>query len=83
MSVQFKFKDKVAEDRRLEIVDALGRAGFAAQSLFPGQKRPKLAAIFTVPKASAGDVKALRVALTEYGHDIEYVEAAPDRSIKA
>ena len=82
MSVQFKFKDKVGHDRRLEIVDALGRAGFAAQSLFPGQKRPKLAAIFTVPKADARDVKALRAALTDYGHEIEYVEAAPERTIK-
>jgi hypothetical protein len=82
MSVQFKFRDEVSHDRRLEIVDALGRAGFAAQSLFPGQKRPKLAAIFTVPKANANDVKALRAALNRYGHDIEYVEAAPDRSTK-
>jgi hypothetical protein len=82
MSVQFKFKDGVAEDRRREIVDALGRAGFDAKSLFPGQKRPKLAAIFTVPKAGSGDLDALQSALSDYDRDIEYVELAPQRSLK-
>jgi predicted ribosome quality control (RQC) complex YloA/Tae2 family protein len=83
MSVQFKFSDTVDDDRRLEIIEALKRAGFAARSLFPGQKRPKLASIFTVAKANAKDIKALRAALTDYGREIEYVEASPDRSLKA
>jgi hypothetical protein len=82
MSVQFKFKESVSEDRRREIVDALDRAGFAARSLFPGQKRPRLASIFTVTGAGAGDLKAFRSALTDYDHDIEYVEAAPERKLK-
>ena len=79
MSVQFKFKDGVTEDRRQEIVAALGRAGFEAKSLFPGQKRAKLAAIFTVTKA---DARGLEAALSDYRRDIEYVEAAPERSLK-
>jgi hypothetical protein len=83
MSVQFKFSDTVDDDRRLEIIEALKRAGFAARSLFPGQKRPRLAAIFTVAKAGSKDIKALRAALAGYGRDIEYVEASPDRSLKA
>jgi hypothetical protein len=82
MSVQFKFGDSVGHDRRLEIIEALGRAGFAAQSLFPGQKRPKLASIYTVPNVGAKDVKALQAALTDCGHDIEYVEASPERNLK-
>jgi hypothetical protein len=82
MPVQFKFRDNVGEDRRREIIDALGRAGFAARSLFPDQKRPKLAAIFTVPQAQAEDIKAMNSALAEYDRDIEYVEAAPTRSLK-
>jgi hypothetical protein len=80
MSVQFKFKDSVGEDRRREIVDALGRAGFHARNLFPGQTRPKLSAIFTV--ADAKDAKAVSSALTAYDRDIEYVEAAPSRRLK-
>jgi hypothetical protein len=82
MSVQFKFKDSVSDDRRREIVDALGRAGFAARSLFPNQKRPQLASIFTLSEAEAEDLQALRSALTGYDRDIEYVEAAPARSLK-
>ena len=83
MSIQFKFSDSVDLDRRREIIDTLQRAGFAAQSLFPGQKRPKLASIFTVAEADAKDVKALKAALTDFGHEIEYVEASPGRSLKA
>jgi hypothetical protein len=83
MSVQFKVKDSVGDDKRREILDALGRVGFAAQSLFPGQKRPRLASIFTVSKADAKDVKALRTALADYSHEIEYIEAAPERGTKA
>jgi hypothetical protein len=83
MSVQFKFGDHVSHDKRLEIIETLGRAGFAAKSLFPDQKRPKLASIFTVAKAGAKDVKALRAALSDFGRDIEYVEASPDRDLKA
>jgi hypothetical protein len=82
MSVQFKFKDTVGEDRRRQIIDALERAGFPAHSLFPDQKRPKLAAIFTVSKAAAADLNAINTALTNYDRDIEYIEAAPRRSPK-
>lgn len=83
MSVQFKFSDTVDDERRLEIIKALEHAGFAARSLFPGQKRPRLASIFTVAKAGARNTRALRAALTGYGDEIEYVEAAPDRKPKA
>jgi hypothetical protein len=83
MSVQFKFSEKVSDDRRLEIIEALRRAGFAAHSLFPGQKRPKLASIFTVANAAAKDVKTLEAMLAGFGPDIEYVEAAPQRSPKS
>ena len=83
MSIQFKFSDSVDHDRRQEIIEALQRAGFPAQSLFPGQERPKLASIFTVPKADAKDIKILKAALTDFGHEIEYVEASPGRSLKA
>jgi len=79
MSVQFKFKDTVGEERRREIVDALDRAGFRARSLFPGQKRPQLASIFTVSEADAKDLKAVSSALNKFDRDIEYVEAAPTR----
>ncbi len=82
MSVQIKFKDTVGEARRREIVDALGRAGFEARSLFPGQKRPNLAAVFTVAGADAKDVEAMQTALTKYARDIEYVEGAPTRRLK-
>jgi hypothetical protein len=80
MSVQFKFKDAVGEDRRREIVDALERAGFHVRSLFPGQKRPRLAAIFTI--AGAKDAKAVSSALTKYDREIEYIETAPKRELK-
>jgi len=82
MSTQFKFSDSVDDDRRREIIEALGRAGFSARSLYPGQKRPKLAAIFTVAGTKAADVRALRAALTRYRREIEYVEDAPARSLK-
>ena len=82
MSLQFKFRDDVDEDRRREIVDVLDRAGFAARSLFPDQKRPKLAAIFTIPDAKDEDVTSLNLALQQYGSDIDYVEASPNRTIK-
>jgi hypothetical protein len=81
MSVQFKFKDSVAEDRRREIIDVLGRAGYPARSLYPGQQRPRLASIFTVSQAD--DAKALQAALTGYKQDIEYVEASPKRKLKS
>ena len=80
MSVQFKFHDRVDERRRRKIIKELGEAGFAAKSLFPGQKRPSLAAIFTVARA---DAKGLRAALGDYGDDIEYVESSPSRDLKA
>jgi hypothetical protein len=83
MSVQFKFSEKVSDDRRLEIIEALRHAGFAAHSLFPGQKRPKLASIFTVANAGARDAKTLEAMLADFGSDIEYVEASPARGPKS
>jgi hypothetical protein len=82
MSVQFKFRESVGEDRRREIIDALGRAGYAARSLFPNQKRAALSSIFTLKEAQAQDLKTLRNTLRGYGPDIEYVEAAPQRTLK-
>jgi hypothetical protein len=82
MPIQFKFRDSVDDERRREIVDVLGRAGFSAQSLFPGQKRPQLASIFTVTNANANDLKTLQAALTDYGREIEYVETAPERKLR-
>ena len=82
MSVQLKFKDSVDEKRRDEVVAALGRAGFSAKSLFPSQKRPQLASIFTLSEAGAADLAVLHDALTGFHSDIEYVEASPRRSIK-
>lgn len=79
MSVQFKVRENLGEERRLEIVAALARAGFSARHLFPDQKRASLAAIFTVGEVEAGDVGAIRKALADFGDDVEYVEAAPDR----
>jgi len=61
------------------IIKSLGDAGYAAESLFPGQKRQNLAAIFTV---AAADVKSVRAALGDFGDDIEYVEASPGRNLK-
>jgi hypothetical protein len=83
MSVQFKFSEKVSDDRRLEIIEALRGAGFSAHSLFPGQKRPKLASIFTVANAGARNVKTLEAMLAGFGPDIEYVEASPERGPKS
>jgi hypothetical protein len=82
MSVQFKFSEKISDDRRLEIIEALRRAGFSAHSLFPGQKRPKLASIFSVADAGARNVKTLETVLARFGTDIEYVEASPSRGPK-
>jgi len=79
MSVQFKFHDHVDQRRRRMIIKSLGDAGYAAESLFPGQKRQNLAAIFTV---AAADVKSVRAALGDFGDDIEYVEASPGRNLK-
>jgi hypothetical protein len=82
MSVQFKFKESVSDERRCEIVDALERAGFEASRLFPDQKRPGLASIFTVSEADASDIEAMKTVFAGYRRDIEYVEAAPERHIK-
>ena len=83
MSVQFKFSEKISDDRRLEIIQTLRRAGFSARGLFPGQKRPKLASIFTVADAGAKNVKTLETMLARFGADIEYVEASPARGPKS
>lgn len=80
MSVQFKFREDVAADRRQEIVDALDSAGFSARSLFPGQKRARLASIFTIQDVES--VAPVRRLLANYGSDIEYLEAAPTRTLK-
>ena len=80
MSVQFKFHDHVDQRRRRMIIKALGDAGYAAESLFPGQKRKNLAAVFTV---AAVDAKSVRAALVDFSDDIEYVEASPQRGLKA
>jgi hypothetical protein len=82
MSVQFKLREDLDEGRRREIVAALDRAGFAARTLFPGQKRSSLASIFTVGEAEAKDVGAVEKVLADFGDDVEYVEAAPDRRPK-
>jgi hypothetical protein len=50
--------------------------------LFPGQKRSQLASIFTVAAANANDLDAVNSVLTDYGRDIEYVEAAPRRKLR-
>jgi hypothetical protein len=80
MSVQFKFHDHVDQRRRRMIIKTLGDAGYAAEGLFPGQKRQNLAAIFTI---AAADAKSVRAALDDFGDDIEYVEASPKRDLKA
>ncbi|KJC38181.1 hypothetical protein UB31_31035 [Bradyrhizobium sp. LTSP849] len=80
MSVQFKFHDRVDQRRRRMIIKTLGDAGYAAESLFPGEKRQTLAAIFTVVEA---DAKSVRAALDDFGDEIEYVEASPKRDLKA
>ncbi|HEV2158938.1 hypothetical protein [Bradyrhizobium sp.] len=80
MSVQFKFHDRVDQRRRRLIIKTLSDAGYAAESLFPGQKRQSLAAIYTVAEA---DAKSVRAALGDFGDDIEYVEASPKRDLKA
>ena len=82
MPVQFKFKDSVGDKRRQEILQALDRAGFSAESLFPGQRRPALASIFTVPAAEATDLNEINATLSKYRSDIDYVEAAPERSLR-
>ena len=82
MSVQFKLREDLDDERRREIVAALGQAGYSARSLFPDQKRASLASIFTVGEAEAKDLRAVRKALAGFGDDIEFVEAAPDRSPK-
>jgi hypothetical protein len=82
MSVQLKFKDETSDERRREAVNALARAGFTAQNLFPGQKRPKLASIYTISEAGAGDIEQISAALADYGRDIEFVESAPGRQLK-
>lgn len=79
MSVQFKFHDRVDQRRRRLIIKTLNDAGYAAESLFPGQKRQNLAAIFTVAEA---DAKSVRAALGDFGDDIEYIEASPKRDFK-
>ncbi|MEH2532164.1 hypothetical protein V1277_001454 [Bradyrhizobium sp. AZCC 1588] len=83
MSVQFKIREKASDARRLEIIEALRRANFDAHHLFPGQKRPKLASIYTVANAGAGDIRTLEAVLKHFGADIEYVEAAPQRGPKS
>ena len=80
MSVQFKFRNGVAAERQQQIVGALGRAGFAAETLFPSRTRSNLASIFTIEKAD--DVDEVKAALSRYRRDIEYVERAPQRSPK-
>ena len=82
MSVQLKFKDETSDEKRREVVDALARAGFKARSLFPGQKRPKLASIYTISEADAGDLREINDALAGYDPDIEFVESAPARKLK-
>lgn len=82
MSVQFKFRENVEHDKRLEIIEALAQAGFSAKSLFPGQTRPKLASIYSVSEADAKDIKSLKATLTGFGKAIEYVEASPQRKLK-
>ena len=79
MPVNFKFKESVDDNRRREIIDGLDRAGYAARSLFPGQNRPRLAAIFTV---KADDPDAVAAALGGHRDAIEYIEASPDRRLK-
>ena len=79
MSVQFKFHDRVDQRRRRLIIKTLSDAGYAAENLFPGQKRQSLASCFTVAEA---DAKSVRAALCDFGDDIEYVEASPKRDLK-
>jgi hypothetical protein len=82
MSVQLKFKDGTPGERRNEIVHALARAGFSAQCLFPDQQRARLASIYSISKAGAGDLREINSALARYESDIEFVEAAPERKPK-
>jgi len=82
MSVLFKIRDSVGDDKRRKIVDQLSRSGFAARLLYPGQTRASLASIFTVPDADKKDLEAVHQALSQFGGDIEYVEASPERRPK-
>lgn len=82
MSVQLKFKDESSDQRRQEAVKALARAGYDARSLFPDQKRPKLASVYTISEADAGDLHEINSALAAFDSDIEFVESAPARQPK-
>lgn len=82
MSVQFKFKVSVGAGRQREVLRALTKAGFAPESLFPGQTRPSLASIYTVPNAEAKDLKSVNAILSKYKSEIDYVEPAPERRPK-
>jgi len=80
MPVNFKFKEAVGDERRREIIERLEQAGYLARSLFPGQTRPRLAAIFTVPKVNNPDDVA--AALGSHRDAVEYIEVSPDRKLK-
>ncbi|MEO8420197.1 MAG: hypothetical protein ABI457_03300 [Hyphomicrobium sp.] len=83
MPIQFKFSEEVAPQRREQIARALSKAGYDSRALFAGLKRPKLATIQTIPTGDEGDLEAVKQVLGEFGTAIEYVEAAPSRSLKS
>jgi hypothetical protein len=83
MPIQFKFADEVGPERRQQIARVLSQAGLSSRALFADQKRPKLAAIQTIPEGGQQDLAAVKRVLAQFGNAIEYVEAAPVRSLKS
>lgn len=83
MSIQFKVANTSQPRTLRSIIAALKAAGFAAERLFPGQKRIDLETIYSIGDADATDLGDVKRVLRRFGDDIEYVEAAPDRSLRS
>jgi hypothetical protein len=83
LSIQFKFSDEAAPARRRKIARALSEAGYTSRALFGDIGRAKLAGIHTIAGASEEDLETVKSVLAPFGDAIEYVEAAPSRSLKS
>jgi hypothetical protein len=79
MPLHLKLNEQLDEDDRREVLDALAQAGFEAEPLFPGQKRPSLASIYSITAEGRSELERLRRLLKRFQRAVDYTEMTPDR----
>ena len=82
MSIQFKLVANADPSVVEAIMNTLRENGTKAVPLFPNPKRASLAGIFTMALDGKNELERISIALKDFSHAIEYIEAGVTRAPK-